>query len=150
MKAVVLCASFAANPRPWLSAALGWWVGTWCFRLPVPAWVVRRLLAGTAAPEELVRAVTGAVASVNPDVLTHRLKEVMRVDATPALRNCPVEIFYLRATEDRVLGPNAVELVSSVRPDTAVIDIPGPHLLLQAKPELCAPHIAEVLNRAVS
>lgn len=141
LRALVLSATFAKNPRPWLSALLGGLLGPWCFRLPLPTWTIRALMAGAEAPIELCRAIQAAVRIVNPMVMAFRLREVMRSDATEALLKCSVPIFYLNGTRDRLLGKRALRSLSAARPDLTIIHVPGPHMLLQAAPDTCARHI---------
>jgi pimeloyl-[acyl-carrier protein] methyl ester esterase len=146
LQALVLSASFAENPRPWLSFLFGGLLGAWCFRLQIPTWTIRALLAGPDAPAELCRAIQDAVRTVNPQVMAFRLREVIKSDAAEALLNCPVPIFYLNATKDRLLGKGALNRLSTSRQDITVIDVPGPHMLLQAAPDTCAHHIQEMVD----
>lgn len=108
LQALVLSTSFAANPRPWLSFLFSSFIGAWCFRPQMPAWMIRSLMAGPDAPPELCRAIQASVKAVTPQVMAARLHQVVREDATAALQNCPVPIFYLNGTKDRLLGNNAL------------------------------------------
>jgi pimeloyl-ACP methyl ester carboxylesterase len=141
LRALVLSATFATNPRPWLSVLLSRLLSPWCFRLPLPTWTIRTLMAGAEAPIELCRAIQAAVRIANPMVMAFRLREVMRSDATEALLKCSVPIFYLNGTRDRLLGKRALRSLSAARPDLTIINVPGPHMLLQAAPDTCARHI---------
>lgn len=146
LQALILSASFAENPRPWLSFLFGALLGAWCFRLQFPAWAIRALLAGPDAPADLCTAIQDAVKIVNPEVMAFRLSEVIKSDAAEALRNCPVPIFYLNGTKDRLLGKGALNRLSASRQDMTVIEVPGPHMLLQAAPDICAHHIKEIVE----
>ena len=120
---------------------LGGLLGPWCFRLPLPTWTIRVLIAGAEAPIELCRTIQAAVRKVSPMVLAFRLREVMRSDAIEDLQTCSVPIFYLNGTNDRLLGKRALRSLTAARPDMTVINVPGPHMLLQAAPDTCARHI---------
>jgi pimeloyl-ACP methyl ester carboxylesterase len=146
LKALVLSASFAESPLPRLSLARGL-IGPWFFRVSLPNPAIRALLAGREAPAELCQAVRDAVKTVDPTVLAFRLREVMGVDAGADLRRCPVPIFYLRGTKDRLLGKAAARAITTAKPDVTVIDVPGPHLLLQAVPDLCAAQIESLVSK---
>ena len=146
LQALVLSASFAANPRPWLSFLFSGFIGTWCFRPQIPTWVIRLLMAGADASAELCSTIQDTVKTVDPQVLAMRLHEVVRGDASVALRNCPVPIFYLNGTKDRLLGNGALIQLRLTRQDMTVIDVPGPHLLLQAVPDICAHHIKAIAD----
>jgi len=131
IRAVVLCASFVSSPvsrwpRPFVQPFL--------FRLPMPAFVMRRFLLGPSAPDALVQEVRNAIRSVRPQVLAHRVREVLALDASAALERCPVPILYLRAVHDALVGPASFETIGAIRPDVTVSPVDGPHLLLQARP----------------
>jgi pimeloyl-ACP methyl ester carboxylesterase len=109
--------------------------------LSLPTWTIRALLVGVEAPIELCRAIQAAVRIVSAKVLALRLNELKECDATEALLKCSVPIFYLHGTEDRLLGKHALQSLLAARSDMTVIDVPGPHMLLQAAPDACARHI---------
>lgn len=141
LRALVLCATFAKNPRPWLLGLISGLLSPWCFRLSLPTWTIRALLVGAEAPIDLCRAIQAAVSLVSAKVLAFRLGELKKCDATEALLKCSVPIFYLNGAEDRLLGKRALRSLLAAKPDMTVIDVPGPHMLLQAAPDACARHI---------
>ena len=73
--------------------------------------------------------------------MAFRLREILKCDTTADLQICPVPIFYLNGTKDRLLGKGALRLLMETKPDMTVIDVKGPHLLMQAVPDTCARHI---------
>jgi pimeloyl-ACP methyl ester carboxylesterase len=135
LRAVVLCASFAKKP------------------VRVPAWVARAVrpqllraapfavqapvMLGAGAGDAAQTLLRGALARVSPEVLAFRVAELLRVDATEALRACPAPLLYLRATRDRLVSARSRDHLLEQRPDTKVVDIDGPHLLLQTQPAEC-------------
>lgn len=136
---VVLCCSFARNPRPgW--APLGHLLRLLSVQPPMPA--AEWLLAGRFATPRIRQALADALARVPRDVLASRIEAVLQVNVVPALRAIAAPLLYLRATEDRIVPPAAshqlLRNVSSAR----VRDFTAPHLLLQAVPQ----QAAEVLD----
>ena len=146
LKAVILSASFIQNPRPVLLRAASILFGLWRLRSTIPAWAIRAFLLSKNAPRERCHAMQDLLRIIDPNVVAFRLREVVKVDATAALANCPVPLFYLNATEDRILGKKALRVLADERPDMTVFHVPGPHLLLQASPDLCARNIESALN----
>jgi pimeloyl-ACP methyl ester carboxylesterase len=67
--------------------------------------------------------------------MARRARAIFSVDATEALRGCPVPVLYLRATEDRLVLDKSVRAIRAASPDVTVVDLPAPHLLLQTRPE---------------
>jgi pimeloyl-ACP methyl ester carboxylesterase len=146
LQGLILSTSFAANPRPWLSLLIRRFIGPWCFRTQIPTWAIRALMTGADAPADLCSTIQDAIKTVSPQVLALRLREVINVNSSGALRNCSVPIFYFNGNEDRLLGKGPLALLSTLRPDMRVIDVPGPHLLLQTAPDICARHIKSIAD----
>lgn len=132
LKGLVLCCSFVRNPRPMLSGmgALASW-------LPVgsaPSAILSPLLFGRFSTKELRAALARALALVSPSVLRARLKAVLTVDVSAELSAVKVPVLYLRASHDRLVPTDASRLVAELNSLTQVVEILGPHLLLQAAP----------------
>lgn len=132
---VVLSTSFAERPigragllSPLLRLAparaapvalLAWWLlGRW----------------STPALRDALRA---ALRRVSPAVLTFRAAAALRVRAT-GLANIRVPVLCLRARQDRLITAQAAEHLRASLSDCSIVDIDGPHLLLQAAPRECA------------
>ena len=143
VRGVVLCASFVRPPVPgWVR----WFCSAAVFFRPPPALVVRRLMVGRDAPEALVEAVRVAIRRVRPAVLAGRVKEVLCVDAVPALRACASPVLYLTARRDALMGHSALRAIQDVRGDVRVAELDAPHLLLQREPAAAWGEIAGFLT----
>ncbi len=149
LRGIVLSASFVTNPRPILSLLFDFIVGPKLFQVNLPRWFVRHFLVGNSDGKALIEATRSASRSVSPDVLAFRLKEIIRVDARQYLAECPVPLMYLRAIEDKLVGPESLDIMKRVRPDLEVREVHGPHLLLQAAPEICAKEILQFARKVI-
>jgi hypothetical protein len=87
------------------------------------------------------------IRSVPTPVLAGRLRQVLTVDASDALRRCSAPVAYLAATRDRVLGDRGIASVRRARPDTECVRIEGPHLLLQVSSRQAARVIGSFTER---
>jgi sigma-B regulation protein RsbQ len=127
---LILCNSFVAAPRAraWRRLAV-----PAVFRVPPPAFLLRRYLVGEGADVTLIDEVAAAVASVPSTVLASRLRSVLSLDASQTFARCNVPTLYLRGTNDRIVPDSAWRAMSSLRPVTMAF-VPGPHLLLQSHP----------------
>lgn len=130
VKGMVLCNSFVSAPR---ARALRWLALPSVMNLRPPALLLRRYLVGVDADDALVREVATTISSVAPSVLACRIGSVLTLDAAPAFAKCTVPTLYLRGSDDRLVPDSAWRRMSRLRP-LAIATIPGPHLLLQAKP----------------
>jgi pimeloyl-[acyl-carrier protein] methyl ester esterase len=135
---LVLCCSFARNPRPALS-----WLRPFVRFVPtrVPATVPGWFLLGGFSTKRLHAALTAAIAQIAPETLRSRLASVMDVDVTAQLARVRVPVLYLRATRDRVVPARVSREVLQSIPTARVVDIEGPHLLLQTAPAMAAQHM---------
>jgi pimeloyl-[acyl-carrier protein] methyl ester esterase len=142
---LVLSTTFSQSPVPWLSpfAALARFAPVRGVPVPVLSW----WLLGRWATPELESLLRAALSSVAPAVLRSRAASALRANATARLGAIPVPVLCLRATEDRLLSPVASARILAAVPRVSVVDIAGPHLLLQAAPEACAQAVAEFSAR---
>ena len=145
LQALILSASYATGPRPYLTSLLARLVGLPVLPRRLPLWMIRAFLLNPDTSPALCRYVQETVASVDPAVIAARLRVAATCNVIAALRDCPVPLYYLNATQDRLLPRSALETLAREKPDLTVVDVPGPHLLLQACPEICARHILEML-----
>jgi len=131
LRAVVLCASFAASPHPWLR-----WVRPLAVRAPLksmPAWLRRRVLWNKADPRRLAPARERAIAAVAPAVLRTRIGAVIGVDDRHLLPAIHVPALILRARADRIVPAAATRQLAAALPRAQVVEIDGPHLILQTR-----------------
>lgn len=142
--AVVLVASFHHRPvAPWLAAAAV--AARALLTLPPPPFAVRHLLAGPAAPAELVRAVREAVRGVPAAVLAARVRAALAEDASAALAACPAPLLYLGGARDRLLRPALAEELHRLLPAAQLRFLEAPHLVLQLASHEAATVISGVL-----
>jgi pimeloyl-ACP methyl ester carboxylesterase len=141
---LILCASFARNPRSLLGAILCR-IGFHC-GIDLPPWAMRTALLNESAPSELSQLLLGAVSKVNSKVLQERLKAVLAVDVVQELDRIVVPSLYLRASDDRLVPKRAGDLIVRKRKNWQLKELAGPHLLLQAAPRQAARAIGRFIE----
>jgi pimeloyl-ACP methyl ester carboxylesterase len=147
--AVVLAATFHRRPaRPIIARVSP--LAPAFFRLPLPPHVVRLLLAGGDAPPELVEEVRAAVAGIPARVMASRARAALAVDASEALRCCPVPVLFLGGKKDRLLRRQIPAEIRALRPAAEVRMLDTPHLVLQRRPKEAMRIVEEFLLRAAS
>lgn len=145
LKGLVICAGFATSPvRGWLRFIFPF-LRPILFRVALPEFAARFFLVGPTAPPSLVAAVRTAVSSVQPKVLSARVRTVLACDVRAELDRVAVPILYIQAKQDRLVSALCLEEIRRIKPQVAVVAIAGPHLLLQREPH----QIAEVVARFV-
>jgi pimeloyl-ACP methyl ester carboxylesterase len=130
MAALVFCNSFVVAPR-WRALRLFIWPVL--LGLPLPRFLVRRYMLGEAADDALVDDVAGVVSSVSASLLAARLRCVLAADEAGSFARCTVPTLYIRGTEDRLVPESSSRRMAAIRP-MSIMDVPGPHFLLQANP----------------
>jgi pimeloyl-ACP methyl ester carboxylesterase len=103
-------------------------------------------LMGRFATPQTRRLLAGALRRVSSTTLAARLKAMARIDVGSLASRAGVPSLYLRATQDRVVPPRAATAFAKLAPQARVVDIEGPHCLLQCN----APVAASVLERFLS
>jgi len=140
LRGLVLCCTFARNPRPAL-AALKALIGI----LPVKA-----LPAGWLVGAQMRAAFKAAMDGVTAAALRARLRAVLAVDVSDRLAQCKVPILYLRARRDVLVPPGAADVVTGIKPATTVIEFDAPHFLLQTAPQQAARDIAAFVRKCAA
>ena len=142
--AVILCGTFAKNPFPWL-----WWARPLAAYLPLkalPRWVRAPLMWGSTSPQRAPAQMQRAIAGVSPAVIRRRIAALMAVDASPALGAIKLPTLVLRARRDRVISYAATRWILRTLPGAQLVEIDGPHLLLQTRPAECAAIVLEFMG----
>lgn len=129
---LVLCSSFARNPRPAFEG-LRSFVGV----LPVkhaPLAVLSHLLMGRFATPTLRSALKSSLAQVSVSAIRARVAAVLSSNASVKLKAVKVPLLYLLAAHDRVVPASAAKHIVQVLPATRVVTVEAPHFLLQVAP----------------
>jgi pimeloyl-ACP methyl ester carboxylesterase len=145
LQAVVLCGTFARNPRPGLA-----WAAPLLRLLPpmrLPVGAVRFLLLGRWATAPLMDLVRRVLPAVPKATLRDRLLAVVAVDQTPLLARIEVPTLALVAAHDRLVPLAAVRHLKAHLPGLDATRLQGPHWLLQTRPEAAAQAIRDFLGR---
>jgi pimeloyl-ACP methyl ester carboxylesterase len=133
---LVLCCTFARNPRPVLSL-LAPLLPLLPLRLATGkiVFLASRWLFGRYGSKELDASLRVALRGVPAAVLRARLRAVARVDYSRLLTQMMLPILSLRAGEDRIVPASAGAAIARSNPRVKVVALPGPHMLLQALPD---------------
>jgi pimeloyl-ACP methyl ester carboxylesterase len=112
----------------------------------LPSAISDFLVMGRFATSALRQLQVDARRSVSPSTLLARLKAIVRVDVRDALKDIKLPTLYLRGTEDRLVPRSAGQLYLQYARAGRVVDIEGPHFLLQARPQAAAAAIRTFLG----
>jgi pimeloyl-ACP methyl ester carboxylesterase len=141
---LILSVTFAKNPFPWLR-----WAQPLAAHLPLkslPRWVRAPLMWGSASPQRATPRAQRAMTGVSAEVVKRRIAALLAVDATDVLRNIRIPTLVLRAGRDRVISKAATLLIVDHLPHAQLLEIDGPHLLLQTRAAQCAAAVIEFLR----
>jgi pimeloyl-ACP methyl ester carboxylesterase len=148
LRGLVLCCSFVRNPRP----SMAWLRGftRWLPVQAVPTRLMAAVLLGRWSSTEWRTVLARALAQVSPAAMRARVHAVLSVDASADLARVQVPTLYLRATHDRVVPVAAARRVTRLKPDTQIVELPGPHFLLQVAPVEAAKAIQAFVDAAAT
>ncbi len=146
VRAFVFAATFAVAPFPLLCGLARFIPLAALVSFPRPRWYARLVSTGFDAPCELVERLREVNRTVRPEVLAARIRTLHGIDYRPDLERLSVPCLYLASRYDRTVPRcNLRPFRENVR-DLTVVDIDGPHLLLQTRPLPCARAIGEFLS----
>jgi pimeloyl-ACP methyl ester carboxylesterase len=145
IRCLVLCATFATSPFRTL--------------LRVARFVPKRLFRPTALLPSMVNhfcfngasisvrpSPVAVVSTVPPAIMRARLACLATTDVRPLLPRIETPVLHLRASNDRIVSSQRSLELTSLLPNVKVMEIDGPHLLLQARPRECAAAITDFVQ----
>lgn len=145
LKALVICAGFAARPVGEPVRLLLSGLTPFLFSSVLRDFAIRNFLLGGSGTPELTRWVRQAVSSVRRDVLGERLRAVLTCNERIALQRITVPVLYLQAAKDRLIKRSAFARMQAIKSGIELSQIDGPHLILQAEPQKAAEVVVRFL-----
>jgi pimeloyl-[acyl-carrier protein] methyl ester esterase len=150
LRGVVLCAGFVSSPLKGLRRLVALSFGRILFRLSPPSFVLRWLLIGRCADSSLLAAIREALSEVKPDVLATRLRSVLNCDERMSLRRLQAPLLFIRPRQDRLIPDWSYEEIRASNPVVEVVEVNGPHLILQTSPMETAKIVSDFVRRNLS
>lgn len=103
--------------------------------MPFSTYIIRKFFIGPDFPITLFHQ---AMAKVSNRDLKHRLATLESLVDNPNTIYPPLKALYLRAENDVFISRKHTDEYIRAFPNIAITDIPGPHFLLQSRPNECA------------
>lgn len=139
IKHVVFVASFLSSPSRLLSRVVSLLPVRALAAIPVFApLVMRALLFGRTAPPDAIALFRKAISIVPPRILRARLLHMASYRCSRCAFN--TEATYLKPTRDFLVSDREVEFGNAF-PRLNVVEVEGPHFILQAEPDACAKYV---------
>ena len=129
---IVLCNTFVYRAAWRGFTYLPW---AWLFRFPLTKLTVGIHLTGFRHASNWVQPIRIANQPVLPRVRASRLRSALNVDVRNEFASLEIPVMYLRGLQDRLVFSSCVRHATATRPSTSVVQVPGPHLLLQVEPQ---------------
>ena len=129
---LILCATFAQNPRPRLRYLVPLLRHIPLRRLP--DYLLSHLFLGRFANPALIDKFKQIFVKVDDTVLHQRLRAVLEVDVTDELNRIDVPSLYLTARQDRLVPSRARKPFQQLSSKWQIKEITDPHLLMQSVP----------------
>jgi pimeloyl-ACP methyl ester carboxylesterase len=146
LKGLILAAGFARTPVDGLRHSLASLLAPVIFRLPVPQAAINHLLIGPNPPESLQQSMRAVISQIRPAVMAERLRAVLACDARTDLSKVSVPMLYIRATRDRLIPRSCMEEIQAILRQTEVVELDGPHLILQREPKQSAEAVSRFIQ----
>src|SRR6202051_1064835 len=144
---VILCGTFARNPYP----LFGWAqpLAAWFPLKSLPRWLRAPLMWGSMEPQRAPGQLTRAMSAVSAVLGRHRVAALLAVDASAALARIRLPMLVLQARRDLVIPRSATQWILNTAPHARLIEIDGPHLLLQTRPVECAAAVIKFVRTVI-
>jgi pimeloyl-ACP methyl ester carboxylesterase len=143
MRGYILSGSFVRGPGANLARLRRFYKYLVPQRMPLS--MASYLLMGRYATPALRAALASALDMMSVESMVARLHAIADVDVRAEAQRIRMPGLYLRASEDRVVDESAARLFTQHAAGARVVDIAGPHCLLQANPRAAASVLKQTL-----
>lgn len=145
---LILCASFGRNPQPLLKHFYAC-IDVVSPRL-IPRFILERVMFGGHGNSQQKQSFFDSLFSVDPAVIQHRCKEVLRLDYIDKLTSIETPVLYLQGEHDYLVTRRyGNELQQHIR-NCKVQTFPTAHMLLQSEPQRAARAISQFVRESVN
>ncbi|MEO6209644.1 MAG: hypothetical protein ABIQ10_05900 [Gemmatimonadaceae bacterium] len=141
--AIALVVTFVVPPAPGFIARIPQRV----WSISPPTALVSAFLTG--GDNALAVDCRGAIESVPPDVIAKRIDEAVHVDVRAELARFTRPLLCLGAKQDWIVPRRSMAKIRAMKPCARLVELNGPHMLLQTRAEEAWLHIEPFL-RSVS
>lgn len=140
MKRLMLVATFASPPKPYVSRFCSMLPIKELMRLPFSSIASRLLFLGLNTPKEIIDNFLSSVAIVPSEVIAQRLRAVSSFEC--GVSSLKVPVIYIQPTKDFLVHRKSCNVIEKLTGNLELKRVHGPHFILQSNPEACAQIIA--------
>lgn len=148
LQAVVFAASFVKKPS-YFPSAFASFANLTPANSPTLLKLATPITFGKRSTGELNALLVKSVRAVSSKVLAYRIREAMGADEVWRFTGLDVPMLYIRPSHDRLVSSAAAKEMSRLNPLLSIVDVEGPHFVLQAKPKECSAIVVDFLDSAL-
>lgn len=145
LKAVIFVASFISNPRPVMLRLAFILPLSLILKVPLPDRIIELFCMHRATSKQTKQLLRSVLARVPAKLLAFRLRQIVRFKST--LKQLSIPVSYLRAENDRLVSYRSAENLRMLCLNFDIVNVPGPHFILQSNPKTCARVVSNRVNQ---
>lgn len=148
LRGIVFVATFLTSPSALLLSMAKLLPLKKLSRMPFSSVPIRGLLFGWRVGADTVERFNRVLAGVPGAVIEQRVDAISHL-STP-MPGLQIPALYIRASNDRLVSADMWREFASVFGDFSVVEIDGPHMILQRQPEQCSLIIKRFVEKCAS
>jgi pimeloyl-ACP methyl ester carboxylesterase len=143
LKSVVFVSTFISPPNAtlWLVSKLPLAL---FLKIPIPLPIIKWFMLGKNIESHIISLFRKSLKMVKTGILAHRIKEMAKLRGGG--KRIGVKCVYIAAKNDKLISYRHVEEFRILAPNIEVVEIAGPHFIMQAKPK----ESAQVLKNLIA
>lgn len=145
---IMLCATFIKNPFISLQSWMKIFSIAPIYRL-WPLLISLRARIGGENFRDIAELALGAIKSVNPDVISHRVKSILSVNVENEFKECPYPVLYLMAGGDNLIKRHNYKGIKALKKDVKLAVVDTLHFVLQLEPEKSGRVLTEFMDNVM-
>ncbi len=141
LTSLVFVASFLSPPRPNILKLFQWLPTSLLLSLPIPNYFIRHFLLGACIEDSSIQQFKCILKQASATTLAFRLRQISQLNLE--LQPIQYPVIYLQANQDLLVPNNAINPFVKYSKHLKILNIDGPHFILQAHPKRCAKMLAD-------
>lgn len=142
---LILVATFSHYPMNVLKFMSLWLPYKYLLQLPIPDMVLKYVCFDKHVDIKILELLKKSLLITPTNIMARRMSEGIRIDVREELKELQIPCIYIKAKDDRLVSTRATDEIKKINNSVTVIEIDGPHFILQTRIKECCAVIKKLL-----
>jgi len=145
VNSVILVATFSHYPNTILKFMSKILPIKYLLYLPMPDFILKFVCFDNAVDSSIMALLKKSLTLTPPTIMAKRMSEGVKIDVRQDLKELKVPCIYIKAKHDKLVSSSASAEIKKINKSINIIEIDGPHFILQTRINACCAVIKKLM-----